>query len=90
MILRSDQRWQPVSETVKSYRLEEIEDCQHDSASAVWRMKDLGKTLFAHVLQRRRLRHRQRMAKVGLCMPVKNRGHAFCFSQVAVSDKPAW
>src|SRR5258708_15952113 len=44
VILPADQRWQPVSETVESYRLEEMEDCQHDGAPAVWRTKDFGKT----------------------------------------------
>src|SRR5712671_5423741 len=44
VILPADQRWQPVSETVESYRLEEMEDCKHHGAPAVWRTKYFGKT----------------------------------------------
>src|SRR6266853_2900432 len=44
MVLRIRECWQPVSETIESYRLEEMEDRQHHGAPAVWRTKYLGKT----------------------------------------------
>jgi hypothetical protein len=30
------------------------------------------------------------MAKVCLCMPLKNRGNAFCIFEEAIPGKPAW
>src|SRR5580704_3450752 len=90
LILYVNQRWQPVSETIESYRLEEMEDCQHDGAPAIWRTKYFGKTRLGNVPRSRRLRCRQRMAKVRLCVTLKNGGNPFRFFHEAIPGKPAW
>src|ERR1700676_958656 len=81
---------QPGSETMESYRLEEMEDCQHNGAPAVWRTKYFGKTRLGNMLRSRRLRCRQRLAKVRLCMTLKNGGNPFRFFHEAIPGKPAW
>src|SRR5579864_3985271 len=88
-ILSVHERWQPVSETVEGYRLEEMKDCQHDDAPAVWRTKYLGKTRLAHTRRRRCVRCRQRTDKVRLCMPVKQGGNTFSIPHEAIPGKPA-
>src|ERR1700722_8509794 len=89
MILRIHECWQPVTETIESYRLEEMEDRQHHGAPAVWRTKYLGNTCLSRTLQRRRHWCRQRVAQVLLCMSLKNRGNTFRPPQQAVPGKPA-
>src|SRR5579864_4787000 len=89
VILRVNECWQPVSKTIESHRLEEMEDCQHDDAPPVWRTKCLGKTRLAHTRRRRRVRCRQRTAKVRLCMPLKQGSNPFSIPHEAIPGKPA-
>jgi hypothetical protein len=90
VILRVHECWQQVSETIECCRLEKMEDCRHYGAAAVWWTKYLGKTRLGHMFQRRRVRCRQRMAKVRLRMPLKNGGHAFGILLESIPGEPAW
>src|SRR5579863_1987634 len=87
-ILRVNECWQPVSETVESYRLKEMEDCQHDGPPAVWRSKYFGETCLSCVSRPQCLQCGQPMAKVYFCMLLENGGNEFCIFQAAVPGEP--